>query len=174
MSSPISEPESPPNGPAWAALPSASIGCAGFAFATDLSECFPRVSQALQWYHPPGHSPGWRFAELQSGWERGPFFMPAGSPAVFAMSALFWRQYPLSFLRPSSPRFRRSMECLPVGSDYESAISRSRPMNLSPMVPACRGEIIPDRYVSPSDSESPSVVVVNTTGVIGPVGAALT
>jgi hypothetical protein len=44
-------------------------------------------------------------------------------------------------------------------------------MNVPPNIAARSGQIIAGRYVNPTDNPFPSVVVVNTIGVIGPVGA---
>jgi hypothetical protein len=43
-----------PNGPAWAAILAAGIGCASFGIVTDLAECSARVNGALEWYRPAG------------------------------------------------------------------------------------------------------------------------
>lgn len=47
-----------PNGPAWAALLAAGIGCVSFGVITDISESSARVSRALQWYSPAGSLSG--------------------------------------------------------------------------------------------------------------------
>lgn len=46
--------ETIPNGDAWAALLSASIGAIAFGIITDMSECSEKVSGLLQWYRPAG------------------------------------------------------------------------------------------------------------------------
>lgn len=43
-----------PNGPAWASILAAGIGCASFGIVTDLAECSARVNGALEWYRPAG------------------------------------------------------------------------------------------------------------------------
>jgi hypothetical protein len=42
------------SGAAWAALLSAGIGGLAVGLITDVSECSPRISKLLVWYHPAG------------------------------------------------------------------------------------------------------------------------
>ena len=43
-----------PNGPAWAAILAAGVGCASFGVLTDLAEANARVNDVLAWYRPAG------------------------------------------------------------------------------------------------------------------------
>lgn len=42
------------NGPSWAAILSAGIGCASFGIITDCAEVNARINDALAWYRPAG------------------------------------------------------------------------------------------------------------------------
>ena len=47
-----------PNGPAWAAILAAGIGCFGFGVFIDLAEASTRWSNALNFYNPVGNLSG--------------------------------------------------------------------------------------------------------------------
>jgi len=47
-----------PNGPAWACILAAGIGCAALGLLVDLAEAFKGVSNALSFYHPTGDLSG--------------------------------------------------------------------------------------------------------------------
>jgi hypothetical protein len=46
------------NGPAWAALLAAGVGCAAFGLLTDVSEASAGAAKFLQWYRPSGSLSG--------------------------------------------------------------------------------------------------------------------
>lgn len=51
-------PQPVPNGPAWAALLAAAIGCAALALLIDLAETLPRIGKLLNFYDPVGNLSG--------------------------------------------------------------------------------------------------------------------
>lgn len=50
--------DSPVNGPAWAAVLAAAVGCACFGILVDLTEAFHGFSRALNFYNPTGDLSG--------------------------------------------------------------------------------------------------------------------
>jgi hypothetical protein len=50
--------ETVPNGPVWAAILAAGIGCATLGLVIDLAEAFKSVSNALNFYNPAGDLSG--------------------------------------------------------------------------------------------------------------------